>query len=266
MAPKVVITGAAGNIGRKLRTHFTTLGWTVRALDLTAGPATEGADLLADGAWTAAFSGADAVIHLAAHATQFCSWAAAQDNMDMTANVLRAARQRGARRIVFASSNWVMAGYRFAAGPITTDLPPHPVNPYGASKLAGERMGRDAASQGVEFLALRIGYNQEPPNVPGPHMDMGRWGQQMWLSDRDLCQACERAVLAEGIGFAVLNLMSDNPGMRWDIAATKQAIGYRPVDGWTAVADAAIRQGEMLAEHTRRLATDLDEHLRLTRL
>ena len=35
----------------------------------------------------------------------------------------------------------------------------------------------------------------------------------------------ERAVLAEGVGFAVLNLMSDNPGMRWDIETT--APGHR---------------------------------------
>ena len=56
-------------------------------------------------------------------------------------------------------------------------------------------------------------------------------GQLMWLSDRDLCQAMERAVLADSVGFAVLNLMSDNPGMRWDIETTREAIGYVPQDG-----------------------------------
>lgn len=263
--PLVVITGAAGSIGGKLLAHFATLGWTAHGFDTSPSATVNAADLLAEGPWTAALAGADAVIHLAGHASQFCTWAEAQENMDMTANLLRAARREGTRRVVFASSNWVMGGYRFAEGPITPDLPPHPVNAYGASKLAGERMGRDAAVQGVQFLAFRIGYNQRPPNVPGPHMDMGRWGQQMWLSDRDLCQAFERAVLAEDVGFAVLNLMSDNPGMRWDIGPTKRAIGYAPLDGWTAVADATTSHTEALAGHVRHLATDLEDYLRLTR-
>jgi UDP-glucose 4-epimerase len=263
--PLVVITGAAGNIGTKLRAHFATTGWAVRGFDTSASPGVDAADLLAEGPWTGTLAGADAVIHLAGHASQFCTWAQAQENMDMTANLLRAARREGARRVVFASSNWVMAGYRFAEGPITPDLAPHPVNAYGASKLAGERMGRDAAAQGLQFLAFRIGYNQRPPNVPGAHMDMGRWGQQMWLSDRDLCQAFERAVLAEDVGFAVLNLMSDNPGMRWDIAPTRRAIGYAPRDGWTAVVDATTSRAESLAARARQLATDVEDYLRLTR-
>jgi nucleoside-diphosphate-sugar epimerase len=32
---------------------------------------------------------------------------------------------------------------------ITADLEPRPLNPYGVSKLVGERMGRDAAAQGM---------------------------------------------------------------------------------------------------------------------
>ena len=71
-------------------------------------------------------------------------------------------------------------------------------------------------------LRLGIGYLQRGDNRPGTHMGWGGWGQAMWLSNRDLCQAMERSVMAGGIGFAVLNLMSDNPGMRWDIETTKR--------------------------------------------
>ena len=41
----------------------------------------------------------------------------------------------------------------------------------------------------------------------------------------------ERAILAKNVEFAVLNLMSDNPGMRWDIVETRAVIGYDPQDG-----------------------------------
>ena len=260
MRKTVVVTGAAGNIGGKLRAHFAALGWTLHLLDLRAAPGVQQADLLdADAAWTGALAAADAVIHLCGHPSPTCTWTQAQENIDMTANVLRAARERGARRVIFASSNWVMAGYRFAGARLTTDLEPHPLNPYGVSKLAGERMGRDAAAQGLSFIAFRIGWNQATPgNQPGPHMHMGTWGQQMWLSDRDLCHGFERAVLAEGIRFAALNLMSDNPGMPWDIDTTRQTIGYAPRDGWTAALDEAARRREDLARRSRALSADLE--------
>jgi nucleoside-diphosphate-sugar epimerase len=260
MSKTVVITGAAGSIGRKLRAHMAGLGWSLRLFDIAADAGVATADLLeAEGAWTAACAGADAVIHLAAHPWPPGSWTEARMNMDMTANVLRAAREHGARRVILASSHWIMVGYRFAGVRITPDMEPAPLNPYGVSKLAGERMGRDAAAQGLSVIALRIGWNQPTPgNLPGPHMIMGTYGQQLWLSDRDLCHGFERAVLAEGIDFAVLNLMSDNPGMKWDLGPTKRMIGYAPRDGWTAVVDDEKRRQEEMASRSRELAAALE--------
>ena len=90
-------------------------------------------------------------------------------------------------------------------------------------------------------------------------MRHGTWGQQMWLSTRDMCQAFERAVLVEGVRFAVLNLMSDNPGMKWDIETTRRVIGYAPRDGWTAELDDAKRHGEDMVRRSRALAADLEQ-------
>lgn len=234
--PTVLITGATGNLGTKLRRHAEALGWTLRLLDLDArGDArVRAADLSVwDDGWAGDFAGADAVVHLAATPSPEASWGAVQKlNIDLTQNVYEAAVRGGVRRLVFASSNWVMAGQRDGHGPLGTDADPDPVNPYGVSKLVGERMGRSYhARWGLEVVCLRIGYCQHGENRPGPQMKMGRWGQAMWLSDRDFCHGVERAVLAGGIGFAVVNLMSDNPGMRWDIAATRRVLGYVPRDG-----------------------------------
>ncbi|ODU56932.1 MAG: hypothetical protein ABS99_05395, partial [Acetobacteraceae bacterium SCN 69-10] len=223
MSRTILITGAAGNIGRKLRAHFTNLGWTLRLLDVAASdPEVTAADLSVwnDG-WAGRFAGVDAVIHLAGRPNPATSWADAQRyNVDMTMNVYEAAARQGAKRVVFASSNWVMAGHRPGEGKLTTTMEPWPINPYGVSKLMGERLGRSYHERwGLPVVCLRIGYLQRDDNQPGPHMGWGSWGQLMWLSNRDLCQAMERAVLADGVGFAVLNLMSDNPGMRCDIEA-----------------------------------------------
>jgi len=163
------------------------------------------------------------------------------------------------RRVVFASSNWVMAGHRPGQGVLTIDMDPYPINPYGVSKLMGERMGRSAhARRGLSVICFRIGYLQRGDNRPGTHMGWSGWGQGMWLSNRDLCQAMERAVLAEDVGFAVLNLMSDNPGMRWDIEMTKRTIGYAPQDGAAPVLTETIEQDERSARDLRRVAERLD--------
>jgi NAD+ dependent glucose-6-phosphate dehydrogenase len=262
MTRTVVITGARGNLGTKLRDHFSALGWTLRLLDHQAGgdPAIAEADLaIYDDSWARHFANADAVIHFAGDPSPSASWASVQRlNIDLTQNVYEAAARHGARRVVFASSNWTMAGHRFANFPLTTTHEPAPVNPYGVSKLIGEHIGRAFADhRGVSSISFRIGYCQTGENRPGAHMGWGLWGQRMWLSNRDLCQAMERAVIVNDVPCAVLNLMSENPGMRWDIETTKRTIGYDPQDGHTAVVTREIAEAEAAARDSRALQESL---------
>jgi NAD+ dependent glucose-6-phosphate dehydrogenase len=131
--------------------------------------------------------------------------------------------------VVFASSNWVLGGYRFRRDRLTAALQPRPVNPYGASKLFIERLGLSfAARTGISVLILRIGYCQRGENRPGAHMAFGRWGQEMWLGNRDWEQAVIKAVTSPFQGAAVLNIVSSNQGMRWDLDEARAAIGYEP--------------------------------------
>lgn len=260
MSHTIGITGATGSIGKKVRKHFAELEFEMRLLCLNApnDPQVLTADLsVYEESWASQLAGLDAVIHLAGDSSARASWESVQrNNIDATLNVFRAAEKGHTKRIVFASSNWVMAGYRFGSERLTTHIAPRPINPYGCGKLLCERAGYQlAARTGISFIALRIGCCQHiPGNQPGPHIEHGLWGQQMWLSDRDLCHGVERAVLAEGIPFAVLNLMSDNPGMRWDLDDTRRVIAYEPRDGHRAVSTPAIEEHEQLM----RLRIDTD--------
>jgi UDP-glucose 4-epimerase len=81
-------------------------------------------------------------------------------NVIGTLNYLEAARLQGVGRFVFASS---CAPVGDCTPPMHEELAPHPVSPYGASKLAGE--GYCSAfyrTFGVETVTLRFG------NVYGP--------------------------------------------------------------------------------------------------
>jgi len=113
----------------------------------------------------AATKGADVMVHLAANTGVASSVENPQrdcsTNVLGTVNCLEAARRRHVQRFVFASSG---APVGECDPPIHEELVPHPVSPYGASKLAGE--GYCSAyyrTFGIETAALRFG------NVYGPY-------------------------------------------------------------------------------------------------
>jgi UDP-glucose 4-epimerase len=108
--------------------------------------------------------GMDVVVHLAANTGVPDSVMNPRVDMECnvigTFNMLEGARKHKVQRFVFASSG-APAGE--VEPPIHEELPPHPVSPYGASKLAGE--GYCSAyfkTFGVETVSLRFS------NVYGP--------------------------------------------------------------------------------------------------
>ncbi|QKC93758.1 NAD-dependent epimerase/dehydratase family protein [Mesorhizobium sp. NZP2298] len=232
---RVLLTGATGNLGQKAAAALQ----AVNGLELTrigrngaSDPAVVTADLETyDDGWARHFEGIDTVLHLAADPRAAGGWdTVSRLNIDLALNVIRAARHGGVKRFVFASSNWVLGGYRFGGETLTQALPPWPVNPYGASKLFVERYGRLVSDDtGMAFLSLRIGYCQPGENIPGPHMAFGLWGQQMWLGNEDWAQAVAKSATAEFSGFHAINVVSANDGMRWSLAEGRDAIAYAPV-------------------------------------
>lgn len=246
----VVITGAAGNLGAKLRRHLEGR-YSLRLLD--RDPGTDTAITRADLSdwnddWVREFRGADAVVHLAANPGPIEAWPALIGaNVDGVVHMFTAAARAKVRRIVFASSNHVMGGYLDDPEPvkIKAETPPRPGTryvtegkeqdsvAYGSSKLFGERLGKCYAQlHGLSVVAVRIGWvrsgENRPEDMPPARDD---WFRLMWLSNRDFCQLMARAIEADpSIRFAVVNGMSRNTGMRWDIEGARRLLGYEPLD------------------------------------
>jgi UDP-glucose 4-epimerase len=164
----ILVTGGAGFIGSSLARLLADRGDRVRILDdLSIGRPEylEGVPHelirapLADGAAVArAIEGADAVVHLAARAGIPDSVAdplgTFEVNVHQLLGVLDAARRAEVPRFVFASSNAAAGDHEPPAN--ETDLP-HPVSPYGASKLAGEAYCQAyAATYGMAACSLRF--------------------------------------------------------------------------------------------------------------
>jgi len=108
--------------------------------------------------------GVDCIIHLAANTGVGPSVDDPRLDMECnvvgTFNMLEAARNNGVKRFIFSSSG-APAGE--VEPPIHEELPPHPVSPYGASKLAGEGYCSSYyRTFGIDTVCMRFG------NVYGP--------------------------------------------------------------------------------------------------
>ncbi len=175
-----LITGGAGFIGSHLAQTLQAAGHRVRVLDNFATGRRANLALFAedieivDGdirdadAVRRAIVGCEIVLHQAALASVQRSIDDPQLSHDVnvngTLNVLLAARDAGVRRVVVASSSSVYGDTPTL--PKVETMPPEPLSPYAASKLAVEAYGRAfAAAYDLPVIALRYF------NVFGPRQD-----------------------------------------------------------------------------------------------
>lgn len=203
-APKVVITGGAGNMGSKAAAHLVACGADVHVLDpwdpsnRVPGVTYHKGNMLTLNRWPQLFNDAFAVIHLAAvNPYPGLSWAEAADSIELNMTVMAEAARRRVPRLIFASSNHVMGGYKELGGPIVgPDAPPFDVSlpvevgtkwaaagawhdsvAYATAKIAGERIANSLALSHphTQFISIRIGWCQPGENVP-EQMDAGGGG------------------------------------------------------------------------------------------
>jgi UDP-glucose 4-epimerase len=178
--PQFLVTGGAGFIGSSIASELIRRGERVRILDNLStgreenlqhvGPRAEviRGDILDLEVLRRAVEGVDYVLHQAALPSVQRSVEAPLEtdrvNSAGTLNVLVAARDAGVKRVVYAASS---AAYGDTPTlPKHEEMPPRPMSPYAASKVAGEaHIQAFAASYGFEGVALRYF------NVFGPRQD-----------------------------------------------------------------------------------------------
>ena len=142
--PRVLLTGAAGGVGRFLWDGLPGLGWELQLFDrapIPEAPDAVVADLRDDAALDAALDGVDAVVHLAGISVEAPFDDILGSNIDGTYRLFAAARRAGVTRIVYASSNHAV-GFEPVGGLARVDTPPRPDTYYGLSKVFGEGLGR----------------------------------------------------------------------------------------------------------------------------
>ncbi|HEY2188858.1 MAG TPA: NAD(P)-dependent oxidoreductase [Caldimonas sp.] len=224
---RLLLTGAAGGLGRELRPRLRKLARVLRVSDLApmadagAGEEVVVAALEDAAAVDAMVAGSDAIVHLGGISVEGPFAPIVQANIVGAWNLYEAARRHRVRRIVFASSNHVTGFYR--QDEVVSPLDPmRPDGHYGISKAFGENLSRFYFDRyGIETVCLRIG-----SSFPAPK---DRRMLATFLSFDDLERLVVASLTAPVVGHTVVYGVSDNARRWWDNTSARH-LGYRPHD------------------------------------
>src|SRR5215216_5361123 len=221
----ILITGAAGGIGTRLRQLLKGVYPKLRVSDVRApadlGPdetfvAAELSDL---GAVEKIVQGVDGIVHLGGFSVEGPWETILQSNIIGCYNLFEAARRAGVKRVVFASSNHAI-GFYPRRRRIGVEEPVRPDSRYGVSKAFGEALGAlYAYKHGMRVTSIRIGNFGD---VPLDHRRLS-----IWISPEDLTQLVRIGLEHPDIRCEIFFGASDNERGWWDNAAAFR-YGYRP--------------------------------------
>ena len=224
---RVLLTGAAGNLGRNLRKHLGDVAGELVVTDrvdmASAGDheTVVTCELAEFPKVRAMVSGVDAVVHLGGAPVEDTFEEILSSNIRGSYNIYEAARQAGVRRIVYASSIHAV-GFHRRETVVDVRCSHRPDSLYGVSKCFVEDLARYYFDKfGIESVCLRINSCFSEP------VDRRMLGT--WLSYRDSVELVRRSLLAPRVGFTVVYGISDNSEAFVTNAGTEH-IGFRPAD------------------------------------
>lgn len=223
---RVLITGAAGGLGKELRRRLQGAFPVLRLSDINAmEPAAAGEETmvcdLSDAARVEALcEGVDAIVHLGGHSVEG-SWPAIMSaNIAGAVNLYEAARKAGVKRILFASSNHAVGLYRRSEH-VDHTAECRPDSRYGLSKAFGEDLARYYAyKHGILGFSMRIG-----SCFPEP---VNRRMLSTWMSYADFTRLVMVGLQADYVCETVYGI-SRNTRAWWD-NANAYRLGYDPQD------------------------------------
>lgn len=224
---RILLTGAAGGLGKILRPRLKQYAELIRLSDIN--PIEETADYneeiiycdLADKqAVLDLVDGVDAIIHFGGVSTEYSFEDILGPNICGTYHIYEAARKHSVRRIIFASSNHVV-GFHQRSEILETDCTRKPDSYYGLSKSYGEDLATFYWHRhGIETVSIRIGSAfPEPRN------------QRMlstWLHYDDLEQLIYKGLTVPNVKHSVIFGASDNSKTWWSNNRLSADLDFQP--------------------------------------
>lgn len=243
---KLLLTGAAGGLGKILRDRLKPFAKTLRISDIASlAPSADAheelvlCDLADKFAVDALVAGCDAIVHLGGVSVERPFEEVLEANIKGVYNIYEAARRHGIKRVVFASSNHAIGFYK-QNEQIDARSMRRPDGYYGLSKSFGEDMAQFYFDRwGIETVSIRIGSSfPEPAN---------RRMMKTWMSYRDLTTLIQRSLFTPGVRHTVVFGMSDNKDVWWDNSAAA-LLGFEPQDSSEVFRDKIEAQPAVAAD------------------
>jgi len=221
----ILVTGAAGDIGTRLRTLlkgvYPHIRWSDKRTPAYLIPDEEfvAADLADYAQVEKIVTGIDGIAHFGGYSVEGDWPTILNANIVGCRNLFEAAYRAGVKRVVFASSNHAV-GFYPRDKKIGVDVTVRPDSRYGISKAFGEALGALYADKhGLRVTCLRIG------NVGDAPIDKRR--MSIWLKPEDLVQLIRIGFEHPDIRFEIFYGVSDNEATWWDNSNARR-FGYKP--------------------------------------
>ncbi len=231
---RLLLTGAAGGLGRVLRAPLRQWTTTLRLSDrVDPGAAGEGeevvlADLADKAAVHALLRDVDAVLHFGGISLESPFEDMVGPNILGLNNLYEAAQDHGVRRVVYASSSHVVGFYR-QTEVVGTEVPLRPDCLYAVTKCFGEALSRYYFDRfGLETVCLRIGSSFAEPKNPRMLVSL--------LTYDDLVELVRCALFTPRVDHSIVYGVSDNDVKWWDNARAAH-LGFHPKDSSRGFAD-----------------------------
>jgi len=226
---RLLLTGRTGGVGRATRQRVAGSAQCIRISDLPGtlnadtAPAEELApcDLADRQAVHALVAGCDANIHLGGMSVERPFEEILEANVKGVFHLYEAARRRGVKLIVLASSNHVTGFYRQDEG-IDASARKRPGDDYGLSESFGKGMAQLYFDRyGIETVRIRVGSVFPEPK--------DRRMMATWTGNDDFHDLLKRALFAPAVGHAIVFSVSAIAYTWWDNREATRP-GFQPHD------------------------------------
>jgi uronate dehydrogenase len=221
----VLVTGAAGGIGTRLRKLldgiYPRIVWSDirRPSDLAGNQTFVPADLADLAQVEKIVDGVDGIVHLGGESIEQSWDRILRANIEGCYNLFEAARRKKVQRVVFASSNHAV-GFYPRQRRIGVGAPVRPDSRYGVSKAFGEALGALYADKhGLRVTCIRIGNFADTP--------VDRRRLSIWLKPEDLVQLIRIGLEHPDLRYEIFFGASHNERSWWDNEPAFR-YGYRP--------------------------------------
>jgi len=224
---RILLTGAAGRLGRQLRTGLKDTANVIRVADREPlGPIARNEEVaifdLSDmQATIAATENCDAIVHFGGAPVERPWQEILDSSIRGSYHIFEGARKNGVKRVIYASSVHAI-GYHNLESQITTDAPVRPDTLYGVSKTFVENLSRLYWDKfGIEAVCIRIFSSFDKP-TDRRHL----WS---YLSFGDCVRLVQAALLAPRVAHTITFGISDNKVKPVDNTGANH-LGFQPRD------------------------------------